>query len=117
MDPTEHALDDFGHAIINRGQFPLTLRELAQAPTKDSNALDIETRVNLVDSVLRPLDDLVRPGVANTWFWRQSGIQNSLIEHYDAVKSPKTKLSLKLTEVDKLWQNPQFCCSGGSFSF
>ena len=43
MDPIEHALDDFGRAIINRGNLPLTLHELSQAPTKDSDALDIET--------------------------------------------------------------------------
>ena len=41
MDPIEHALDDFGRAIINRDNLPLTLHELAQAPTKDSDALDI----------------------------------------------------------------------------
>ena len=66
MDPVEHALDDFGRAIINRDNLPLTVHELAQAqaPTKDSGALDIETIGNLVDSVLWPLDDLVRPGVA-----------------------------------------------------
>ena len=52
MDPIEHALDDFSHAIINRDNLPLTLHELAQAPTKDSDALDIETIANLVDSVL-----------------------------------------------------------------
>ena len=63
MDPIEHALDDFGRAIINRDNLPLTLRELAQAPTKDSDALDIETIGNIVDSVLWPLDDLVRPEV------------------------------------------------------
>ena len=67
MDPIEHALDDFGRAIINRDNLPLTLHELAQAeqaPTKDSDALDIETIGNLVDSVLWPPDDFVRPGVA-----------------------------------------------------
>ena len=48
----EHALDDFGRAIINRDNLPLILHELAQAPTKDSDALDIETIGNLVDSVL-----------------------------------------------------------------
>ena len=64
MDPIEHALDDFGRAIINRHNLPLTLHELAQAPTKDSDALDIETIGNLLDSVLWPLDDHVRPGVA-----------------------------------------------------
>ena len=63
MHPIEHASDDFGHAIINRDNLPLNLHELAQAPTKDSDALDIETIGNLEDSVLRPLDDLVRPGV------------------------------------------------------
>ena len=52
MDPIEHVLDDFGRAIINRDNPRLTLHELAQAPTKDSNALDIETIGNLVDSVL-----------------------------------------------------------------
>ena len=64
MDPIGHALDDFGRAIINMDNLPLTLHELAQAPTKDSDALDIETMGNLVDSFLWPLDDLVRPGVA-----------------------------------------------------
>ena len=59
MDPIEHALDDFGRAIINRDNLPL--HELAKAPTKDSGALDIETIGNLVYS---GLDDLVRPGVA-----------------------------------------------------
>ena len=49
MDPIEHALDDFGRAIINRDNLPLTLHELAKAPTKDSDALDIETTGNLVD--------------------------------------------------------------------
>ena len=34
IDPIEHALDDFGRAIINRDNLPLTLHELAQAPTK-----------------------------------------------------------------------------------
>ena len=64
MDPIEHALDDFSRAIVNRDNLPLTLHELAEAPTKDSDALDIETIGNLVDRVLWPLDDLVRPGVA-----------------------------------------------------
>ena len=65
MNPIEHALDDFGRAIINRDNLPLTLHELAQAPTKDSDALDIQNHIgNPVDSVLWPLDDLVRPGVA-----------------------------------------------------
>ena len=64
MDPIEHALDDFGRAIINRDNLPLTLHELAEAPTKDSDALYIETIGNLEDRVLWPLDDLVRPGVA-----------------------------------------------------
>ena len=45
----EHALDDFGRAIINRDNLPLTLHWNIG---------------NLVDSVLWPLDDLVRPGVA-----------------------------------------------------
>ena len=40
MDPIEHALDDFGRAIINRDNLPLTVHELAQALTKDSDALD-----------------------------------------------------------------------------
>ena len=52
MDPIENALDDFGRAIINRDNLPLTVHELAQAPTKDSDTLDIETIGNLVDSVL-----------------------------------------------------------------
>ena len=43
MDPIEHALDNFGRAIINRDNLPLTLHELAPAPTKDLNVLDIET--------------------------------------------------------------------------
>ena len=60
---------------------------------------------------------VVLPGGGHTWFWWQSGIRNSTIEHYHAVKSPNIALSLNLTEVDKLWQNPQFCCSSGSFSF
>ena len=64
MNPIEHVFDDFGRAIINRDNLSLTLHELAQAPTKDSDALDVETIGNLVDSVLWPLDDLVRPGVA-----------------------------------------------------
>ena len=64
MDPIEHALDNFGRAIINRDNLPLTQHELAQAPTKDSDALDIETIGNLGDRVLWPLDDLARPGVA-----------------------------------------------------
>ena len=51
-DPIEHALDDFGRVIINRDNLPLTLHELAQAPTKDLDALDIETIGNYVDSVL-----------------------------------------------------------------
>ena len=52
MDPIKHALDDFGCAIINRDNLPLTLHKLAQASTKNSDALDIETIGNLVDSVL-----------------------------------------------------------------
>ena len=51
MDPIEHAWDDFGRAI-NRDNLPLTVHELAQAPTKDLDALDIETIGNLVGSVL-----------------------------------------------------------------
>ena len=47
MDPIEHALDDFGRAVINRDNLPLTMHELAQAPTKDLDALDIETIGNL----------------------------------------------------------------------
>ena len=82
MEPIEHALDDFGHAIINRDNLPLTLHELAQVPTKDSDALDIETIGNLVDSVLWPLADLARPGVAIYDFGVEwSGIRNSTIEH------------------------------------
>ena len=64
MDPIEHALDDFGRAIINSDILPLILHELAQAPTKDSDVLDIEAIGNIVYSVLCSLDDLVRPGVA-----------------------------------------------------
>ena len=41
MDPIEHNLDDFGNAIINWGNLPLTLHEIAQALTKDSDTLDI----------------------------------------------------------------------------
>ena len=52
MDPFEHALDHFGRAIINRDNLPLTLHELAQAPTKDLDALDIETIDNHVDNFL-----------------------------------------------------------------
>ena len=52
------------HAIINRDNLPVTLHGLAQAPTKDSDALDIETIGNRVDSVLWPLVDLVLPRVA-----------------------------------------------------
>ena len=66
MDPIEHALDDFSRAIISRDNLPLTLHELAQASTKDSDALDIETIGNLVDSVLWPLEDLVRPRGGHT---------------------------------------------------
>ena len=49
MDNIEHALDEFGRTIINRDNLPLTLHELAQVPTKDSDALDIETIGNLVN--------------------------------------------------------------------
>ena len=52
MDPIEHALHDFGGAIITRDNLPLTLHELAQAPTKHLDALDIETIGNLVGNVL-----------------------------------------------------------------
>ena len=62
MDPIAYALDDFGRAIINRENLTLTLHELTQAPTKDLDALDIETIGNLVGSVLLPLSDLVLPG-------------------------------------------------------
>ena len=58
MDPIEYAFDDFGHAISNRDNLPLTLHELAQALTKYSDALDIDTIGNFMDSVLRPLDAL-----------------------------------------------------------
>ena len=68
MDPIEHALEDFGRAIINRDNFPLTVHELAEAPTKDSDALDIKTMGNLMDNVLRTVDDLVLPGVARLDF-------------------------------------------------
>ena len=64
MDLIEHALDDFGRVIIDRDNLPLTLHELAQSLTKDSDALDIDTTGNLVDSVLRPLEAPVLPGVA-----------------------------------------------------
>ena len=50
--------------MINSDNLRLTVHELSQAPTKNSDALDIETIGNLVDSVLWPLDDLVRSGVA-----------------------------------------------------
>ena len=60
----EHVMDDFGRAIINRDNVPLNVHELAQAPTKDSDALHIETIGHLLDSVLWPLDAIVRPGVA-----------------------------------------------------
>ena len=62
--PILHALNDFGRATINRSNLPLTLHELAQALTKDSDALDIHHIGNIVDSVLRSLDDLVLLGVA-----------------------------------------------------
>ena len=75
MDPIEHALDDIGRAIINRDNLPLTLHELAQAPTKDSDALDIETIGNLEDRVLWPLDDLVRPGVAILYFGERGAFE------------------------------------------
>ena len=55
---------DFGRGIIDMDNLPLTLHELAQALTKDSDALHIDTIGNLVDSVLRPLEALVLPGVA-----------------------------------------------------
>ena len=74
----EHAFDDFSRAIISRDNLPLTLHELAQGSTKDSDALDIETIGNLVDSVLSPPNDIVRPG------------------------PPKSELFFKLTETDKL---------------
>ena len=45
------------------GTIYLHLHKLAQAATKDSDALDVETIGDLVDTVLRPLDDLFRPGV------------------------------------------------------
>ena len=45
-------LGDFGRAIIIKDNPPLTLHELAQAPIKDLDALDIETTGHLVDSVL-----------------------------------------------------------------
>ena len=64
MDPIEHKLDNFSRAIISRDNLPLTLHESAQALTEDSDALDIETIGNRVDSVLWPLDGLGRPGVA-----------------------------------------------------
>ena len=48
----EHALDDFGRAIINKENLPLILHELAQAPTKYLDALDIEIIGNLMDSTV-----------------------------------------------------------------
>ena len=96
MDPIEHALDDFGRAIINRDNLPLTLHELAQALTKDSDALDIDTIGNLVDSVLRPLDALYSSDKGgHTWFWSQCSIRNSTIEHFDAVKITKNLIIFK----------------------
>ena len=93
MDPIEHALDDFGHVIINMDNLPLTLHELAQAPTKDSDALDIETIGNRVDSVTWPLDDLVRPGVAILDFGDRVAFETvQLNVQMHAVKSPKTYL-------------------------
>ena len=116
MDPIEHALDDFVRAIINRDNLLLTLYELAQAPTKDLDALDIETIGNIVDSVLWPLDDLVLPGVSILDFGDRVAFETVQLNIRIAVKSPKPELFLKLTEMNKLWQNPQFC-SSGSFSF
>ena len=57
-------MDDVGRAIIDRDNLPLTLHGLAQALTTDSDTTDIDTIGNLVDSVLRPLEALVLPGVA-----------------------------------------------------
>ena len=56
-------MDDFGRAIIERDNLTLTLHELSQALTKDSDALDIDTIGNLVDNVLRPVEALVLPRV------------------------------------------------------
>ena len=117
MDPIEHDLDDFGLAIINRDNLPLTLHELAQLLTQDSDALDIATIGSDSGQCSATSWCPCSARGGHTWFWWQSGIRNSTIENFDAVKSPKTELSLKLTEVEILWQNPQFCCSSGSFSF
>ena len=64
LDPIKHALDDCGRAIIDKDNLTLTLHVLAQALTKESEALHIDTIGNIVDSVLRPLDALVLPRVA-----------------------------------------------------
>ena len=47
LDPIEHALDDFSRAIISGDNLPLTLHEVAQAPTKDSDALSIYLSIDI----------------------------------------------------------------------
>ena len=44
---------------------------------------------------------LVWPGVAILDFGDRVAFETVQFEHYDAVKLPKTELSLKLTEVNK----------------
>ena len=94
-------MDDFGRAIINRDNLPLTLHELAQAPTKDSDAMGIETISNLVDSVLLTLDDLVRPGVAILDFGDRVAFETVQLNITMQYKSQKAELFLILTELDK----------------
>ena len=95
-----------------------TIHELAQAPTKDSDALDIEIIGNLVDSVLWPLDDLIRSGLAILDFGEIEAFETVQLNIWmHCSKITKNLTFSKFTDIDKLWQNSQFCCSSGSFSF
>ena len=60
MNPIEHAWDALGRAINGRNIIPQTLQQLAQALTEEWDALPQESINNLVDSMTRHVDALIR---------------------------------------------------------
>ena len=60
MNPIEHAWDALGRAINGRNIIPQTLQQLAQALTEEWDALPQESINNLVDSMTRRVDALIR---------------------------------------------------------
>ena len=60
MNPIEHAWDALGRAINERNNHPQNVQELAQALTEEWDALPLNTINNLVDSMPRRVEALVR---------------------------------------------------------